>query len=514
MALLLWMLPLEPRAAPTATGASSCTAPCTGDDGVSPPAAGISRAAVPTCSPGDGPPGGAQCRSLLQVASDRRKPVASAPHAPAGDDESAAAAAEPPKVARPPSTATTANASVPEETLVPEMPEPSKRGAVDAVVRRLVSLAQGAGLNMRGNAAPGPVVLVTMGFVLLCTVSVAAFFQLADVRQTSRWEPSLLPPEGPKELRPSDAPVPRTSAGWYMFQNQTPSEALLPQPREPRRGSWASQPPVPSVLSSTSVVYTRGAPMASHLGELASAPPLPDIPEGRRSMRPSALQVQPVAPWRLCPGLVVPRGNECVLAVQVAPRHTAGSPKEAGPRMVDVLDLCGKPVLKVQVTNLERWPSQVRRMVPSMFGGSGRVPMVALRTLPPERTERPVSARGYADKTILASCYANDTAEGHRSTHIHDASGSLCALLARDPSRPRYILADNKGNAQMYIDGIFEEHAVLVSDLRQEQLADAQPCAMAFEPTGKYYRLRIASDVDVGLVLCALFSIDEMESLP
>lgn len=38
-------------------------------------------------------------------------------------------------------------------------------------------------------------------------------------------------------------------------------------------------------------------------------------------------------------------------------------------------------------------------------------------------------------------------------------------------------------------DGLFKEHAVLVSDgVHAEPAADAEPCTMSFDPEGSYYR--------------------------
>ena len=66
---------------------------------------------------------------------------------------------------------------------------------------------------------------------------------------------------------------------------------------------------------------------------------------------------------------------------------------------------------------------------------------------------------------------------------------------------------------------------MLVSDgVHAEPAADAEPCTMSFDPQGSYYRrckglckatdrLRVSSNVDVGLMICCLLSIDAAELL-
>jgi len=99
-----------------------------------------------------------------------------------------------------------------------------------------------------------------------------------------------------------------------------------------------------------------------------------------------------------------------------------------------------------------------------------------------------------------------------------EASGEVYGCLARDPSRPRYVLTKMGSNpmppATLVFDGLFKEHAVLASDgVQAEPAADAEPCSMSFDPQGTYYRLRVSSNVDVGLMICCLFSIDELVRL-
>eukprot|EP00913_Durusdinium_trenchii_P032853 g30756.t1 len=71
-------------------------------------------------------------------------------------------------------------------------------------------------------------------------------------------------------------------------------------------------------------------------------------------------------------------------------------------------------------------------------------------------------------------------------------TASVYARLERDSSRPRYVMtkkAPNANTPHLLFDGIFKEHAVLVSDgIQAEPTADVEPCSMSFDPTGNFYR--------------------------
>mmetsp|Transcript_26178 Transcript_26178/g.60625 ORF Transcript_26178/g.60625 Transcript_26178/m.60625 type:complete len:431 (-) Transcript_26178:87-1379(-) len=195
----------------------------------------------------------------------------------------------------------------------------------------------------------------------------------------------------------------------------------------------------------------------------------------------------------LCQGLVVPTGSECVLAVL---------PPRPGPWLearADVMDLSGKAVLA----------ARLRKSDPQVVGRSAH-PVVELKPTS--------STPNAATKQPLAFCYTSRGPKGEISMDICKASGEAYARLFRDPVRPRYVMERNglggMSTPELVFDGLFEEHAVLVSELAQtEPTADAEPCTMSFDPQGKYYRLRVSSNVDVGLMICCLLSIDELVRL-
>lgn len=189
----------------------------------------------------------------------------------------------------------------------------------------------------------------------------------------------------------------------------------------------------------------------------------------------------------LCQGLVVPSGSECVLAVRL-PQGVAWAEAQA-----DVMDLTGRAVLAATLKPGAQ--------------ASSREPAVVLK--PTSTTPNATVAN-----QVLARCYASRGSDGEIGMDICKANGEVYARLERDSSRPRYVMtkkAPNANTPHLLFDGIFKEHAVLVSDgIQAEPTADVEPCSMSFDPTGNFYRLRVSSDVDVGLMICCLLSIDEL----
>lgn len=195
----------------------------------------------------------------------------------------------------------------------------------------------------------------------------------------------------------------------------------------------------------------------------------------------------------LCQGLVVPGGSECVLAVRLPQPAPPGS--NWLEVKADVMDLTGKAVL-------------VATLRPPSLQALSKDPAVVLS---------PTSAQTVSNQE-LARCYASRGSDGEIGIDICKATGEVYGRLARDPSRPRYVLTKMGSNPMppltLLFDGLFKEHAVLASDgIQAEPAADAEPCSMSFDPQGTYYRLRVSSNVDVGLMICCLLSIDELVRL-
>lgn len=214
---------------------------------------------------------------------------------------------------------------------------------------------------------------------------------------------------------------------------------------------------------------------------------------------------------QLCPGLVVPRGSECILAVRPVPYI---APLDSDEMVtVEVLEFSGTPVLKAQVT---RSPLSHASTSEVQRGGS-RSPTVALYMWD--------AAQGRLESTMLASCQEGGTewspSDGGRHIFIYDAKGHLFGCLGRDPTRrSRYGLRltsgpdpqDPRKRSMISFDGNFDDYAVSVKNENQDQLADSEPCSVGFDQTSKFYRLRIVSGVDAGLIVLCLIAIDEMEA--
>merc|ERR1719473_1902825 len=85
------------------------------------------------------------------------------------------------------------------------------------------------------------------------------------------------------------------------------------------------------------------------------------MPQPVQSHQPPRQSEPPVSSRRhLCPELVVPRGSECVLAVRCLVSARLQQVE------FDILDVNGKPVLRVEVSpqfasHSRPWPSQLQR---------------------------------------------------------------------------------------------------------------------------------------------------------
>lgn len=192
----------------------------------------------------------------------------------------------------------------------------------------------------------------------------------------------------------------------------------------------------------------------------------------------------------LCPSLVVPEGKECIVVVPALPQM--GREIAA----VVVLDLDGKPVMQAEVA----------------MGTTTQRPLVILRAAAAPHLVGP--ARQQAQQ-LLAYCKASALDGHNKGVLIYNAQDQLLAQLAKDPANPelgRYILQSGCMD-QMYFEGDFQEHAVTVANAQLQMAAETMPATMAFHPTGVFYKLRVVSNVDVGLMICALLAIDCLETL-
>lgn len=199
-----------------------------------------------------------------------------------------------------------------------------------------------------------------------------------------------------------------------------------------------------------------------------------------------------VASRHLCPGLVVPTGNECILAVPTL-RHVGVPPHQTA--AFNIQDLDGKSVIQAEVV-APAW---------NKAGGVDQRPMLVLRA-------GLVPGGGGRAAPLLAFCKAGQEAGDRRNVYIYDARDELFAHICKDRNySTRYVLTSGRIGLQLIFEGDFANRRVRVTNEQQQLLSETETCRMSFDPSGSYYKLRVVADVDVGLMLCALIAIDHME---
>jgi hypothetical protein len=296
--------------------------------------------------------------------------------------------------------------------------------------------------------------------------------------------------EGMQDDDEDDEPpirVPRGDHGHHQISRTTQDSnvaASMRQPKPVTAGTWSPSFP------------TSSGPHSFHTGPHAVSHTVPHTAESHHQPRQSDRQSEPPISVRrqLCPELVVPRGSECVLAVRTV---VSGRLQQVE---FDILDVNGKPVLRVEVSpqfgaHSRPWPAQLQRS-----------PTIALKSLNARE-----STGGF---TLCYCCNVIKEDEGSgskRNVYIYKDDDELFAHLMKDEIRKRYVLTSGRLGLQLLFEGNFEEHAVDVTNEARELLAATEPGVMEFDPLNKYYKLRVAADVDVGLVLCGLLAIDQME---
>merc|ERR1712039_1069740 len=111
-----------------------------------------------------------------------------------------------------------------------------------------------------------------------------------------------------------------------------------------------------------------------------------------------------------------------------------------------------------------------------------------------------VSVRAAGGDDLLAYCKAGRESSSRKSVYVYDAYDEFFAHIMRDPFKPCYVFTSGRIGYQLFFDGNFDEHGVSITNEQREQLADTEPCEMAFDPSGQYYKLRVVSEVDVGIM--------------
>jgi len=204
----------------------------------------------------------------------------------------------------------------------------------------------------------------------------------------------------------------------------------------------------------------------------------------------------------LCPELIVPRGSECILVVHYLP------PGQTQQVEFDILDINGEPVLKVEMQPIQ--PGQLsdrlrhggKHMVSSQ---RNRSPTIVLKSLQPRET-----TGGFVFAYCRVTTKDDDMGTKQQNVYIYKEDDELYAHLMKDEQRKRYVLTSGHHGLQLLFEGNFEEHVVNVTNESGERIAATEPRVMHFDPT-KFYKLRVAANADVGLVLCGLLMINQLE---
>eukprot|EP00747_Dinoflagellata_sp_TGD_P068602 gnl/TRDRNA2_/TRDRNA2_155777_c0_seq1.p1 gnl/TRDRNA2_/TRDRNA2_155777_c0~~gnl/TRDRNA2_/TRDRNA2_155777_c0_seq1.p1 ORF type:complete len:471 (-),score=65.07 gnl/TRDRNA2_/TRDRNA2_155777_c0_seq1:44-1456(-) len=211
--------------------------------------------------------------------------------------------------------------------------------------------------------------------------------------------------------------------------------------------------------------------------------------------KPQAPSSSTFAGQAFCPGLIVPEGNECVLAVRTL--KGLAMPPSGGYTPFDAMDLWGKKVLRVEVA-----PPASSSGPNQSVANSWQQPVAVLR--------HNCSETG-SSGLLLAYCLLGQGSAGRRSAYLYNASDEFYAHVVREPDGGYTLTSDRMGIKLLFL-GDYEEHDVTVNNELNEQLADAEPYIPNFDPTNIYYKLRVVSHVDVGLVLCGMLAIDHIEA--
>lgn len=207
-------------------------------------------------------------------------------------------------------------------------------------------------------------------------------------------------------------------------------------------------------------------------------------------------------PLHFCPDLIVPRGCECVLLVPIVPLCL-------GP--FSVCDPNGHVVLRITPKSggaspspavRSARPSVVRKSVtfgPESLGSSWRI-------------ELSTGAGEFLAQSSFckAGKSPHSSTAGAASFALMRADGAHYATLQRNPQEG-YELTLPDG--MIYFWGSFDHHAVNITDEGGKLLATTELCCSDWDPTGEFYRLRVAPMVDVGLLLCSLVCIDQVSVL-
>lgn len=318
-----------------------------------------------------------------------------------------------------------------------------------------------------------------MAFVAIALIiigAMAAAFIYFDKMSSStgvipglrRNEPSTAPlmqrGNMPLEPRPRRGLSPRMP-GSSVRQPSMDGDARTAVPR----GRPPALPPRPSSIEPSSYRGDTSVPRSSLKRDASSSSNnqvrFADGGGVGRSSSPGGMNL-------LCRGLVVPPGSECVLAVP-ALANIGIPPQTAG--ILPVRDMAGKAIVNLEVCR-------------------------------PDGSQRPLCALKPASLSTEPLAYC--TMAPDQSVIVNNSRHEVFGVMQKTGAS--YTLTSDRMGIRLVLEGNFPQHGVRVTNA-QQLVADTQTTTVNFD-SGHYYQLRASAQSDVGLLLCALVSIDVLET--
>mmetsp|Transcript_80840 Transcript_80840/g.152796 ORF Transcript_80840/g.152796 Transcript_80840/m.152796 type:complete len:529 (-) Transcript_80840:115-1701(-) len=191
----------------------------------------------------------------------------------------------------------------------------------------------------------------------------------------------------------------------------------------------------------------------------------------------------------LCPGLVVPKGNECTLVVPRI-RHVNVP--------FFVQDVRGNPVIQADLLG-----SLSPRATES---GVSNNAIVVLRSASME------SGASSSLAPLLAYVKPSTEVGGRKGAYIYDTDDEIFAHISKSGFNACYVLTSSRSGLQAIYSGNLGGHQMTIANDAGKILATTEPYRSQFYRSGDYYKVTVNSQVDVGLILCGLLTAEYMET--
>eukprot|EP00434_Breviolum_minutum_P023524 symbB.v1.2.020751.t1/scaffold1763.1/size102666/6 len=291
----------------------------------------------------------------------------------------------------------------------------------------------------------------------------------------------------------------------------------------PRRGEGGVNLPIADDLDDTlDSTYSQPAPSPQEEAAMAPSPyPSPNL-AGLEV--PDVIEPRPVLSDNfdvstLCPGMILVHGTECAMAVPIPGEDIT----EASMTILDPAN--GEPLLKAEVFRGSEceappnfspmigddWPPE--NYWPHSSDRGNQHPSILLTTLPMNipRSDDEDDVNEDAGENVQnhSSCYLVHADEQSLEFDIYNGNGAFWGRMGRDHSRScRFMMrGGNFGEVRYFVDGVFEDHAVLFTDMLQDTIADGEALELAdlaFGEARSHGGLVIVSQADLTFVCVAV----------